>query len=904
MDLVAVPDWVVNFDGASRHNGSEAHPARAGFGFVAAAADGREESHYGFIGEATNNVAEFTAFAAACQWVASAEAGFVVIVGDSELLVEAFYGRRELRNDRLRVLLTTARAWLAMAGPVVVRHVRRVDNAKADALANRAVSTASSSWVLADPLKWVVPESLLEGWSRFSSDSPALPEPIASRLNLVETLAGVQHPSAADLVMPEASGFVAGSLHGRLESWSKVCSRTPTGDRVRGWVHHGVDVRDFFQHFRGEFLGKEYDSPEPPRAEFDNHRLDDDMRAFVTKEIARELRVGAISAWGDVGVATPPHLVLPVGVEPTKPRKLNDGRFLNLWCKDMPFEFEGLHLIPALVDKGEFAFNVDHVSGYFHVKLTECSRTFFGFQWDGVYYVYNVLNFGWKSAPYVYTCFSGETAGFLRRLGLRYLFLLDDSFGTGLTRPAASASAAGGVAIASVHAAVFVVVSIMVALGYFVHPTKSILLPSPSLRWLGLTVDVGKGEFAVPPDKAEAISALLREVLRYEVVGFKTLERVVGKLGSLSLAAPGIHIMMRQMYAALTAAKRSAVVYVPIRPLLRAELERCLAMQFWQSSVAPWKSPEHLTIHVGAPVSEAPGDAAAAGGEEGCSSAPVKLWYPSVGEQGFAVSVPMTRGGGAAREPAYPVAIVGETVLLALGEALRRSAAKDCFVTVLLHCAWRPGSVLSSDLSRGAQGACRAGRLFDMVSGARVLAAVVSVPESGSLRSREFERGQFRLSTRLWDVGIQSRFGPRAFDMMASDGNARCGELGEPLPHFTRWPMPGSAGTNVFSQRVSGVLGLYANPVFAMMAPFLHLLRIQRASAVVVIPGWVGAAPGAPWWPLVQEYATDAELLARRGTPGVFDQLSIEGAWEPAGPVPWDVWAFRFDASGASGRVA
>ena len=45
---------------------------------------------------------------------------------------------------------------------------------------------------------------------------------------------------------------------------------------------------------------------------------------------------------------------------------------------------------------------VDHVSGYFHVKLTEGSRTYFGFEWGSVYYVCNVLNFGWKPAPYMY----------------------------------------------------------------------------------------------------------------------------------------------------------------------------------------------------------------------------------------------------------------------------------------------------------------------------------------------------------------------------------------------------------------------------------------------------------------------------------------------------------------------
>ena len=83
-----------------------------------------------------------------------------------------------------------------------------------------------------------------------------------------------------------------------------------------------------------------------------------------------------------------------MGVEPSKLRKLNDGRFLNLWCKDSPFEFEGLHMLPALMDKGEYGYNVNDVSGYFHVRLTERSQEFFGFEWHGVYYVYTALNFG------------------------------------------------------------------------------------------------------------------------------------------------------------------------------------------------------------------------------------------------------------------------------------------------------------------------------------------------------------------------------------------------------------------------------------------------------------------------------------------------------------------------------
>jgi hypothetical protein len=72
------------------------------------------------------------------------------------------------------------------------------------------------------------------------------------------------------------------------------------------------------------------------------------------------------------------------------------------------------------------------------------------------------------------------------------------------------------------------------------------------------------------------------------------------------------------------------------------------------------------------------------------------------------------------------------------------------------------------------------------------------------------------------------------------------------------------------------------------------MVRDQKAQVVVVAPGWDGSVPGGAWWPLLMEFATDRVLLATRGTPGVFVQQTIDGGWEPAGPVPWDVWACRF----------
>ena len=43
---------------------------------------------------------------------------------------------------------------------------------------------------------------------------------------------------------------------------------------------------------------------------------------------------------GEVGKVDPPHLVMPITVEPRKPRMSHDEKFLNCWIKDCPFSLD------------------------------------------------------------------------------------------------------------------------------------------------------------------------------------------------------------------------------------------------------------------------------------------------------------------------------------------------------------------------------------------------------------------------------------------------------------------------------------------------------------------------------------------------------------------------------------
>ena len=136
-----------------------------------------------------------------------------------------------------------------------------------------------------------------------------------------------------------------------------------------------------------------------------------------------------------MGVDDPPHLVLPVTVEPTKPRLCIDARFLNLWMKDMPFSLDKLSEVARYVYPGSFMTKCDDKSGYDHVMLTESSQSYFGFSFGGLWFVCTTHPFGWKISPYVYHTIGLAATGFLRAQGIPCSPYIDDRLNGELLRP-------------------------------------------------------------------------------------------------------------------------------------------------------------------------------------------------------------------------------------------------------------------------------------------------------------------------------------------------------------------------------------------------------------------------------------------------------------------------------------
>ncbi|MFN7966246.1 MAG: ribonuclease HI family protein [Acidobacteriota bacterium] len=129
--------WV---DGGSRGN-----PGPAGFGVLLRDAGGVEVLRlWGYIGVATNNVAEYQGMIAALDEAHRLGATEIEVRTDSELLQRQITGVYRVKQPHLQELMKQVRSKIARFRAFTVLHVRREENSDADHLANIAMDRRES----------------------------------------------------------------------------------------------------------------------------------------------------------------------------------------------------------------------------------------------------------------------------------------------------------------------------------------------------------------------------------------------------------------------------------------------------------------------------------------------------------------------------------------------------------------------------------------------------------------------------------------------------------------------------------------------------------------------------------------------------------------------------------------
>lgn len=125
----------INCDGGSRGN-----PGPAAYGFVVKEGTSLVKEGSGYIGNTTNNIAEYTAVVMALSWLKTEkpknDLNFFL---DSLLVVSQLNGIYKVKDARIRDLVVKVRELESAFNKVMYYHIPREQNSHADSLVNFAL---------------------------------------------------------------------------------------------------------------------------------------------------------------------------------------------------------------------------------------------------------------------------------------------------------------------------------------------------------------------------------------------------------------------------------------------------------------------------------------------------------------------------------------------------------------------------------------------------------------------------------------------------------------------------------------------------------------------------------------------------------------------------------------------
>jgi ribonuclease HI len=133
----------IYIDGASKGN-----PGPSGIGVIICQDGQTIRNISSFIGNATNNIAEYTALVYALQESLILKAESIKINTDSQLLYRQINRVYKIKNPNLLGLYNQAMRLFSAFKQVKINHIYRQDNRGADRLANKAIKEAVKKRVL------------------------------------------------------------------------------------------------------------------------------------------------------------------------------------------------------------------------------------------------------------------------------------------------------------------------------------------------------------------------------------------------------------------------------------------------------------------------------------------------------------------------------------------------------------------------------------------------------------------------------------------------------------------------------------------------------------------------------------------------------------------------------------
>ena len=564
--------------------------------------------------------------------------------------------------------------------------------------------------------------------------------------------------------------------------------RIGASDVVIDWVTHGITIP--FARV-----------PEQPSV-FNNPPFKSNESSFIRSELHKLLSNGVVEC-----VSEMPRCVSPLKVVPKKSGKFRlicDLRYINEHCVIPHFSSEDVSILPQIMGTHDRAVTLDLRDGFYHFSIHPDFRTYLGFQFEGRWYVWCRLPFGWSGSPYYFHKCIRVIIEYLR--GVHHMSLMafvDDFLLTGYQ--------------SDILAKLQILLDTLSQLGLTVNHEKSVLRPSDVVTYLGFVVRCagpdGPPVITVPKSKVSKLKQDITRALKRSRISARLLARFAGRCISMLAAVFPCKLKLRNVYRLLNS-RHSWEASLEWSPGAVEDLT------WWVQSLDSWNGrlllpPAQFDLQLLTDASES-GWGAVLGPPAGRTAS--GFWCPTVSSESsnfrelFAVYLALL---------SFQSSLAGNKV-----EILSDNVTAVALINKFGSSDPRLDAIAQAIWSFALQ--------HNMMLAAHHISGICNV-ESDAL-SRQPLRHEWFLHPAVFRQ-LERMFGPHSIDRFASVTTAL-------LPVYnSRFDDPGSAGVDALGQSDWGQHMNFVNPPFRLIPRVLDLVEAQRAEATLIAPLW----PGQPW---------------------------------------------------------
>ena len=502
-------------------------------------------------------------------------------------------------------------------------------------------------------------------------------------------------------------------------------------------------------------------------------------------------------------------------------RMILDLSNLNEYVVKRHFKMDSFETARALITQDCYMASLDLRDAYYSVPIAECDRKFFKFCWNNQLYNFKVLANGLSSGPRLFTKLLKPPLSKLRSMGHVITAYIDDSLLVGLTEEKASN-------------AVQDTAKLLEALGFIIHPEKSVFTPRQEIEYLGFKIDSKKMTVTLPTARKLDVKMVCDTLLGDDRHTIKRVAMVVGKLVA---ALPGVQYG-RLHYRSLEQDKIKAL------KLNHGHYDRHMTISKEAKRDLQW-----WIDHVDTAYSYI------------CRSKPDVYLTSDASGKGWGASDGTTHIGGRWNADEALKAARNEINYLELLAAFFALKALCCNMydkhiqlsidntTAVAYIAHMGGSK-SQDCNELAK------QLWKWCIARNIWVSVVHLPGVQNIvadrKSRVFEDQTEWMLDRVIFRELYSEFNP-TIDLFASRNNAQ-------LPRYVSWfPDPGAEAVDALSLDWSA-LNFYAFPPFCIIGKCLQKIVQDEAEGILIVPKW----PTQSWFPQMLNLLIQDPILLPR----------------------------------------